>query len=146
MIKNYFRCGVLGWCWEIILTGLGRLFTANQTPFMGNTSILMFPIYAFAAFMSPLVSLLRKKSFWFRGTIYSCCIFLVEFISGSWLKKRNICPWDYSEAKWNIRGVIRLDFFPAWFLLGLIFERILEKPKPSSIKKIYPFFSFSQKQ
>ena len=34
-----------------------------------------------------------------------------------------MCPWDYSDAKYNIDGLVRLDFAPAWFILGLVFEK-----------------------
>lgn len=45
-----------------------------------------------------------------RGSIYACLIFLGEFCSGSLLKKYDLCPWDYSNARWNICGLIRLDY------------------------------------
>ena len=51
-------------------------------------------------------------------------IFATEFLSGSILKKRECCPWDYSKAKLNIKGLIRLDYFPAWFAAGLIYEKM----------------------
>ena len=59
--------------------------------------------------------------------IYTAGIFLVEFVSGSLLKKSNNCPWDYSSAKYNIKGVVRLDYAPLWFVMGLIYEKILSK-------------------
>ena len=43
------------------------------------------------------------------------------------LKKRNMCPWDYSKARWNIKGVIRLAYAPVWFLTGLLYERVLKR-------------------
>jgi hypothetical protein len=30
----------------------------------------------------------------------------------------------YLKSRWNIRGLIRLDFAPAWFAAGLFFERV----------------------
>lgn len=53
------------------------------------------------------------------------CIFLGEYVSGMFLKKRNACPWDYSKSRFNYRGVIRLDYAPIWFLTGLLFEHQL---------------------
>lgn len=52
-------------------------------------------------------------------------IYIVEFVSGLLLKKKNMCPWDYSHAKLNIHGVVRLDYAPCWFLTGLLFEKLL---------------------
>lgn len=41
------------------------------------------------------------------------------------MKKHDMCPWDYSGAKSNINGLIRLDYAPFWMAAGLIFEKIL---------------------
>jgi hypothetical protein len=51
------------------------------------------------------------------------CIFAAEYVSGSLLKRADICPWDYSEARYHVKGLIRWDYAPAWFAVGLIFER-----------------------
>lgn len=32
------------------------------------------------------------------------------------------------DAKHNYKGIIRLDYIPVWFLVGLIYERVLTKP------------------
>ena len=37
--------------------------------------------------------------------------------------RQKLCAWDYSQAKLNVDGLIRLDFAPFWFALGLFFER-----------------------
>ena len=52
-------------------------------------------------------------------------IFIGEFFTGSLLRKMDACPWDYSDAPLNIRGLIRLDYAPLWFGAGLLFEKIL---------------------
>lgn len=87
----------------------------------------MFPIYGMAAVVSPLSKFLSKANTFVRGTIYTVCIFLMEFLSGSFLKKHHMCPWDYSKAKFNIKGVIRLDYAPVWFALGLLYEKVLRR-------------------
>ena len=43
-----------------------------------------------------------------------------------------MCPWDYSRARSNIQGVIRLDYAPVWFLTGLLYERLLQKEAKTS--------------
>ena len=48
-------------------------------------------------------------------------------VSGSILKEFEMCPWDYSGAAFQYRGIIRLDYAPLWFAAGLIFEKILTK-------------------
>ena len=76
---------------------------------------------------APVSRLLKGKSIMLRGTIYTMLIYAGEFLSGSFLKKHKSCPWDYSEAKLNYKGIVRLDYAPAWFVSGLIFEKILQK-------------------
>lgn len=60
------------------------------------------------------------------------CIYAGEYISGSLLKKRDFCPWDYSRSRIHYRGLIRFDYAPLWFTAGLLFEKILKvQEKPS---------------
>ena len=92
---------------------------------MGNTSLWMFPIYGMAALLSPLSIFLKKKPVFFRGCVYTFFIFLTEFVSGKFLKKRGVCPWNYDHSKYNIDGVIRLDYAPLWMIAGLFFEKLL---------------------
>ena len=80
-----------------------------------------------AFLFAPISRLLRKKSVWVRGSVYAGGIFLTEYLSGMFLKKRGICPWDYSHARLNVNGVIRLDYAPVWFLTGLLYEKLLNK-------------------
>ena len=86
----------------------------------------MFPIYGMACIFSPLSQKLKTKNTLLRGSIYTAFIFAGEFLSGLFLKKHRICPWDYSRAKFNIKGVIRLDYAPLWFTAGLFFEKFLK--------------------
>lgn len=126
--KNFLICGFTGWCLEILYTSLwsgihhdGRL--------IGHTSIWMFPIYGAAALIVPVYHKIKRWPAIFRGGVYSLGILSGEFLSGSLLKKLHVCPWDYSNARYNIGGVIRLDYMPLWMIAGLIFEHILCRSK-----------------
>lgn len=123
-ILNFFRCGVIGWCFEILFTALGAL-RRREMQLVGQTSLWMFPIYGCAALFQPLFFLIRKCSFVVRGLIYALCIFTGEYLSGKFLCGHSLCPWNYSRHKWHIQGLIRLDFLPFWFAAGLLFERFL---------------------
>lgn len=122
--KSFFKCGVVGWCIEILFTSLT---TANREDLrlMGRTSIWMFPIYGMASCIEPVYQKIKKWPTLCRGCLYSVGIMTGEYVSGSLLKHFHVCPWDYSEAKYNIRGIIRLDYMPLWMLAGLVFERLL---------------------
>ena len=124
--KNFFICGLTGWCIEIIFTSLGA-FLQGDLRLIGQTSLWMFPIYGLAAFIKPLYEVVKKLPLLLRGCIYSFCILICEYISGMLLKKHHLCPWDYSNSPTNINGVIRLDYAALWALAGLLFERIVTR-------------------
>ncbi len=109
--KDFFLCGFTGWCLEILWTGLHSLVTGHFT-MMGKTSLLMFPVYGLAALIRPAYYKLARFPVMVRGIIYSCGIFFVEFLSGSFFQKLHICPWDYSHVPLQYKGVIRLDYAP----------------------------------
>lgn len=128
IVKSFLQCGLSGWCMEIIFTAMKSLRNRDFT-LKGNTSLWMFPIYGSAAFLTPLFKALKEKSLLRRGLTYMSLIFGAEYISGSLLKKKDLCPWDYGHSKWNIDRVIRLDFAPFWFVAGLFFEQLLTPHK-----------------
>ncbi|MDE7271243.1 MAG: putative ABC transporter permease [Acetatifactor sp.] len=121
---NFMKCGLTGWCMEVMFTALNSLRRRDMT-LKGITSIWMFPIYGCAAFLRPLFKLMRNRPLLLRGITYMTLIFSVEFLSGSFLRRRKLCPWDYARSRYNIGRVIRLDYAPFWFSAGLLFEHML---------------------
>lgn len=111
---------------EILFTAFDS-FRRRELKLMGRTSIWMFPIYGLAVLIEPAYRCIRRLPALLRGLVYSAGIFTMEFLSGSFLKKHDLCPWDYSKARSNVGGVIRLDYTPFWMAAGLIFEKILTK-------------------
>ena len=121
---SFIKCGILGWGLEIFWTGL-QSFKNGDARLTGHSSLWMFPIYGLAAMIGPVYPILKPLNIIFRGFIYMLCIFAVEYVTGSILRVLNLCPWDYSQAPYNINGLIRLDYAPLWFAAGLLFEWIL---------------------
>lgn len=126
MKEKFLLCGSVGWCLEIFWTGIHSLLDGHAT-MMGKTSLLMFPIYGCAAFIEPVYRRISYSPAVFRGCLYTAGFFTAEFISGSVLKHFGMCPWDYSSAPLQYKGIIRLDYAPLWFTSGLLFEKILTK-------------------
>ncbi|MCM1126263.1 MAG: putative ABC transporter permease [Lachnospiraceae bacterium] len=131
MLKNFFKCGLIGWCMEIIFTALDS-FRRRDMRLMGQTSLWMFPIYGSACLLSLLFKPLKRLPAFVRGSVYALCIYIGEYLTGALLSKHKICPWDYEKSRWNIKRVIRLDYFPNWFLAGLLFEKVLSKKQDIS--------------
>jgi len=108
---------------EVLWTGLGSLKIKNFK-LSSTTSLWMFFVYGMVAFLEPIFRLAAPMPFLLRGLIYAAFIFMGEFITGSLLKHMEVCPWDYSTAKYHVKGLIRWDYLPAWVVAGLIFERV----------------------
>lgn len=129
MIKDFIQCGFVGWGAELIWTSLHNLIQNHDKRLMGHSSLYMFPIYGMAALLKPCSKKLRQTTpnRASRGLIYMTMIFLAEYSTGFLLKKAGRCPWDYSEAPLNINGLVRLDYAPCWFALGLFYESLLSR-------------------
>lgn len=123
-VRNFLACGLTGWCMEIIFTSLDALRRREMT-LKGNTSLWMFPIYGSAALLKPICRLLKNCPVWLRGATYMSLIYSMEYLSGKLLSKFKLCPWDYSRSRFRVDNVIRLDFAPFWFGVGLMFERLM---------------------
>ena len=100
---DFIKCGITGWCLEVFWTGFGSLLRFDRK-MTGTTSLIMFPIYGMAVCLKPIYSIIKDKN-------------LII----------NMCPWDYTGSKLNVSGLIRLDYAPAWFVTGLLMEKILAK-------------------
>lgn len=92
----------------------------------GYTYLWMFPIYGMAIILEPLHDRMRSTPWPVRGIVYAAVIFMIEYFSGWFLKSTlGICPWDYTgRTAYTINGFIRLDYLPAWFAAGLLFEKL----------------------
>ena len=102
MIARFFIYGIIGWCMEILWTGL----LSGKRTLKGTTSLWMFPIYDMVVFMEPVFIIFSGWPVFVRGMAYMLCIFTAEYVSGMSLKIAGLCPWDYSHSKFNINGVI----------------------------------------
>jgi len=127
MVRKYIFYGTLGWITEVVWTGLGSLIQGRWT-LESHTYLWMFPIYGLAVFLEPVHEGIREYKWWFRGLIYMTLIFSIEYLTGFFLDYYiGACPWDYSRSPFSIKGYIRLDYAPVWFLAGLLFEQIHDR-------------------
>lgn len=128
MAKRFVIYGLLGWIIEIFWTGMGSLLKGNLM-LSSFTYLWMFPIYGAAVFLEPVHDQIEDLPWYVRGGIWVVVILSIEYITGWFLNSLlGSCPWDYSDATpYHIQGLIRLDYIPAWFMVGLIFERIHQK-------------------
>ena len=117
---TFIRCGLIGWCMEICWTGI-RSMLQGDARLTGQSSLWMFPIYGMASAIVPFYPMIKPLNILLRGYLYMICFFAVEYVTGSLLRFFGACPWDYSECRFQVNGLIRLDYGPAWFGAGLFF-------------------------
>lgn len=133
MLKRFFIYGCLGLSLEVAWTGL-RSFVEGDLTFTGHSSVIMFFIYGSVVLIEPYFTELNERSIVLRGIIYMALIFAAEYFSGLFLTALNMCPWSYIGSEFNVRGVVRLDYMPLWFGVGLMYEKLYKKLISNNIK------------
>jgi uncharacterized membrane protein len=123
MAKRFLIYGAAGLLLEILWTSIGSAIRGDVR-LVGRTYLWMFLIYGLAVAFEPVHRWIRHWPTPIRGLIWVALIFFLEYGAGAFIRLiSGRCPWDYSGSPWNIGGLIRLDYAPAWFIAGLIFER-----------------------
>lgn len=115
--------GAIGWIIEVLWTGLGSLI-AGDPRLISQTYLWMFPIYGAAVLLEFVHDNIRSLPWVIRGTIYMILIFSIEYITG-WIIRDivGVVPWTYTN-RYSVDNLIRLDYAPAWFFVGLMFEKL----------------------
>ena len=122
--RDFVICGLTGWCIEVAFTSAHSLSQKDRT-LMGKTSAWMFPIYGMASIIGEVAPKISHWPIPARGLLYGSAIMAGEYISGSILTKLGACPWSYEDAKYSIKGLVRLDYLPFWIIAGLLYEQLL---------------------
>ena len=128
MLIRFVLYGLLGWSAEVVWSATTERLRGKQRDWrlVGHTYLWMFPIYGLLApLYEPLHDFLRPWHWFMRGTIYVLGFWLIEYVSG-WLLRRltGKCPWDYSELRGNLHGLIAWEYGPVWFAAGLALEPV----------------------
>ena len=85
----------------------------------------MFPIYGLLQpLFEPLHDAMRDRMpAPARAAVYAAGFFGVEYASGAALRRvLGRAPWDYTDARVHLNGLIRPDYAPIWALFGLALE------------------------
>lgn len=124
MKVRFLIYGLMGWVLEVLWTGLGSALRGDWG-LVSRTYLWMFPIYGLAVFFEPLHDRIRRWPWPVRGLVWVAAIWAVEYSTG-WVLRTLVgrTPWDYTgKTPYSVRGLIRLDYAPAWLAAGLLFER-----------------------
>lgn len=129
---RFLLYGLFGWCVEIVWTACYAAVAAvlaGRRPdprLTGHTYLWMLPIYGGGGLLFEAVF---RAIHWYpwpvRGAIYVLGCFTVEYAAGRAIERLSgTIPWDYTASRWNVHGLIRLDYAPAWFAFGFLLERV----------------------
>ena len=123
--------GVLGLGLEIIFTAVLDAKKDHQRHLWGYSSLWYLPLYMMAPIVLELsADMISPLPFLARGLIYMIAIFSCEFVAMYALRKllgASPSEANYKLSRWNICGLIRLDYAPAMFLMGLRFEFVYQQ-------------------
>ncbi len=125
LIKTFLLASV-GVTLEIIFTSITTFLQKRDLRLQGYSYLWMLPIYALTyTTLTVLWPIIHNWFFVLRGLIYVILIYFAEYLTG-WMLRKTMgqCPWekDYKGKRWAIKGLIRLDYAPAWFVASLLLE------------------------
>lgn len=104
--------------WDWCSTWDGRL--------VGHSSLWALPMYAGAIHLMEGLRgrlLARHLPLPLRLTAYTLFIYLWEFSWGAGLRLLGACPWDYSGFRYNLGGLVTLEYALPWAVAAFIAEQ-----------------------
>ncbi|XP_026799879.2 LOW QUALITY PROTEIN: transmembrane protein 229B [Pangasianodon hypophthalmus] len=111
---------------EVAFTAAWNWYYTRDQRLPGYTSLWSLLIYSLAIFfMEGLSAWLQQRHFLLllRLTVYTLFIYLWEFSWGVMLRLLEACPWDYSHFKYNLMGLVTLEYAVPWAMAALLAEK-----------------------
>lgn len=111
---------------EVAFTAIWNWYYTHDQRLPGNTSLWSLLIYSLAMlFMESLSAWLQQRHFHLllRLTVYILFIYLWEFSCGVLLRLLEACPWDYSHFRYNLMGLVTLEYAIPWAVAALLAEK-----------------------
>jgi hypothetical protein len=126
-LGRFAAYGLIGWCAEILFTGIHDFARYRDPRLPSRSSVWMFGVYGLMQPMfEPLHEAMRGRvPAPVRAGVYALGFMATEYSSGQVLRAAiGEAPWDYSDSRRHIQGLVRPDYFPVWAALGLAMEPI----------------------
>jgi len=113
---------VVGFACEVAISAVHDLWRKKPVHF--RTSPWMLPVYSLLLpLYEPVHDAMRSRPWVARGTVYGLGFLAVEYGSGVVFRKTlGEASWDYSDATFNLHGLIRPDYLFQWAAMGLALE------------------------
>jgi hypothetical protein len=122
---RFLAYGLAGSVAEALFTSAVASVGAGGIVRRGPSTPLMVALYGLALpLFEPVHDRVRGRPAWQRGAVYAGGIMAVETVSGlAWRAWTGRVPWEYRSGL-AVAGVTRLDYAPAWAIVGLAAERL----------------------
>ncbi|XP_069141361.1 transmembrane protein 229A-like [Argopecten irradians] len=123
---RFYFYGMHGLLDEIVFTALFDMVfePSGNRALKGHSSIFSFFIYGSCSFLVEhlYVFLYLKHGVprYIRLILYVCIAYIWEFSTGLFLRQFGACSWDYSHYKYNVMGLITLEYAPGWLVLSYL--------------------------
>ncbi len=126
-ITRLFVYTSVGFAAEVAISAVHDVWRGKRVRF--RTSPWMLPVYALLLpLYEPVHDAVRDRSRAMRATVYGIGFLGVEYASGVVFRKTlGDAPWDYSDARYHLDGLIRPDYFFQWAALGLALEPLHDR-------------------
>ncbi|XP_077586294.1 transmembrane protein 229B-like [Stigmatopora nigra] len=111
---------------EVTFTAILDWCSIQDQKMMGYSSLWALPMYATAIYLMERLRgwlLTYHQPLSVRLITYILFIYLWEFTWGSGLGLFGACPWDYSHYKYNLRGLVTLEYALPWGVAAFIAEQ-----------------------
>ncbi|AWP14418.1 putative transmembrane protein 229b-like [Scophthalmus maximus] len=111
---------------EVAFTAVCDWCSTQDRRLAGHTSLWALPMYATAIYlMEGLRSwlLAQHQPLPVRLTAYTLFIYFWEMSWGAGLRLLRACPWDYSGYRYNLGGLVTLEYALPWAVAAFIAEQ-----------------------
>lgn len=124
-MRRFLGYGFTGWALEVVFTAATDGLRSRDRRLRGHSYLWMLPVYgAGGMLLERLHGHLASRGVprWARSLVYMLGIYGVEFGSAALLDRTlGEVPWRYLRGM-HVRGYVRLDYAPFWYLCGWLFE------------------------
>ncbi|XP_028323575.1 transmembrane protein 229B-like [Gouania willdenowi] len=111
---------------EVAFTALWDWCSTQDRRLPGHSSLWALPMYATAIYLMERLRawlLEQRLPLPVRLTTYILFIYLWELSWGSGLSLLSACPWDYSGYRYNLGGLVTLEYALPWAVAAFIAEQ-----------------------
>ncbi|XP_041866780.1 transmembrane protein 229B-like [Melanotaenia boesemani] len=126
VLVRLYVYGLHGCLCEVAFTAVYDWCSTQDRRLAGHSSLWALPMYATAIYLMEGLRarlLAQNQPLPVRLTAYILFIYIWEFSWGVGLRLMGACPWDYSGYRYNLAGLVTLEYSVPWAAAAFIAEQ-----------------------